>query len=75
MRKAPKKSIVAIANKMIYLIDLMLTRKESYRDLMVDNYAMSAKKRRAALEHAVEIDRPVARHGSGASQRITSLPQ
>ena len=44
VRKTHKKSIVAIARKMIRLIHLMLTRREPYRDLMVDYDAMSAKK-------------------------------
>ena len=44
VRKTHKKSIVAIAHKMIRLIYLMLTRKEPYRDPMVDYNAMSAKK-------------------------------
>jgi transposase len=44
VRKRHKKSIVAIAHKMIRLIYLMLTRKEPYRDPMVDYDAMSAKK-------------------------------
>jgi transposase len=44
VRKSHKKSIVAIAHKMIRLIYLMLTRKEPYRDPMVDYDAMSAKK-------------------------------
>lgn len=44
VRKTHKKSIVAIAHKMIRLIYLMLTRKEPYRDPMVDYDAMSAKK-------------------------------
>ena len=44
VRKTHKKSIVAIAHKMIRLIYLMLTRKEPYRDPMVDYGAMSAMK-------------------------------
>jgi transposase len=44
VRKTHKKSIVAIAHKMIRLIYLMLTRREPYRDPMVDYDAMSAKK-------------------------------
>ncbi len=44
VRKTHKKSIVAIAHKMIRLIYLMLTRKEPYHDPMVDYHAMSAKK-------------------------------
>lgn len=44
VRKTHKKSIVAIAHKMIRLIFLMLTRKEPYRDPMVDYDAMSARK-------------------------------
>jgi transposase len=44
VRKTHKKSIVAIAHKMIRLIYLMLTHKEPYRDPMVDYGAMSARK-------------------------------
>ncbi|MES2320147.1 MAG: IS110 family transposase, partial [Pseudomonadota bacterium] len=44
VRKTHKKSIVAIAHKMIRLIYVMLTRKVPYRDPMVDYDAMSAKK-------------------------------
>jgi transposase len=44
VRKTHKKSIVAIAHKMIRLIYLMLTRREPYRDPIVDYDAMSAKK-------------------------------
>lgn len=44
VRKTHKKSIVAIAHKMIRLIYLMLTRKEPYHDPMVDYGAMSAMK-------------------------------
>ena len=44
VRKTHKKSIVAVAHKMIRLIYLMLTRREPYRDPMVDYAAMSAKK-------------------------------
>jgi hypothetical protein len=43
-RKTHKKSIVAIGHKMFRLIYLMLTRKEPYRNPMVDYDAMSAKK-------------------------------
>jgi transposase len=44
VRKTHKKSIVAIAHKMIRLIYVMLTRRQPYRDPMVDYDAMSAKK-------------------------------
>jgi transposase len=44
VRKTHKKTIVAVAHKMIRLIYLLLTRKEPYRDPMVDYEAMSAKK-------------------------------
>lgn len=44
VRKSHKKSIIAIAHKMIRLIYLMLTRKEAYHDPKVDYEAMSAKK-------------------------------
>ena len=43
VREIHKKCIVAIAHKMIRLIYLMLTRREPYRDPMVDYDAMSAK--------------------------------
>jgi transposase len=44
VRKTHKKAIIAVAHKMIRLIYLLLTRKEPYRDPMVDYEAMSAKK-------------------------------
>lgn len=44
VRKTHKKTIVAVAHKMIKLIYLLLTRREPYRDPMVDYDAMSAKK-------------------------------
>ena len=44
VRKTHKKTIVAVAHKMIRLIYLLLTRREPYRDSMVDYEAMSAKK-------------------------------
>ena len=44
VRKTHKKTIVAIAHKMIRLIYLLLTRKQAYRDPMADYEAMSAKK-------------------------------
>jgi len=44
VRKTHKKAIIAVAHKMIRLIYLLLTRKEPYRDPMVDYDSMSAKK-------------------------------
>jgi transposase len=44
VRKSHKKTIVAIAHKMIRLIYILLTRKEPYIDPAIDYGAMSAKK-------------------------------
>lgn len=44
VRKTHKKAIIAVAHKMIRLIYILLTRREPYRDPMVDYDAMSAKK-------------------------------
>lgn len=44
VRKSHKKSIVAIAHKMIRLIYILLTRREPYIDQAIDYVAMSAKK-------------------------------
>ncbi len=44
VRKTHKKTIVAIAHKMIRLIYLLLTRKEPYHDPNIDYDAMSARK-------------------------------
>lgn len=44
VRKTHKKSIIAVAHKMIRVIYLMLTRKEPYCDPMIDYNEMSAKK-------------------------------
>lgn len=44
VRKSHKKTIVAIAHKMIRLIYLLMTRKEPYIDPAIDYNAMSAKK-------------------------------
>ena len=44
VRKSHKKTIVAIAHKMIRLIFMLLTRKEPYIDPAIDYGAMSAKK-------------------------------
>jgi len=44
VRKSHKKSIVAIAHKMIRLIYILLTRREPYIDPAIDYAAMSAKK-------------------------------
>lgn len=44
VRKSHKKTIVAIAHKMIRLIYLLMTRNEPYIDPAIDYGAMSAKK-------------------------------
>ena len=44
VRKSHKKSIVAIAHKIIRIIYFMLSRHEPYRDPGVDYEAMSAQK-------------------------------
>ena len=44
VRKTHKKTIVTVAHKMIRLIYLLLTRRQPYRDPMVDYDAMSANK-------------------------------
>jgi transposase len=44
VRKSHKKSIVALAHKMIRLIYILLTRREPYIDQVIDYAAMSAKK-------------------------------
>ena len=44
VRKTHKKAIIAIAHKIIRLVYLLLSRKEPYRDPMVDYDAMSAKR-------------------------------
>jgi transposase len=44
VRKSHKKTIVAIAHKMIRLIYILLTRREPYIDPAIDYAAMSAKK-------------------------------
>ena len=44
VRKSHKKSIVALAHKMIRLIYVLLTRKQAYLDQHIDYAAMSAKK-------------------------------
>jgi transposase len=44
VRKSHKKTIVAIAHKMIRLIYILLTRREPYIDRAIDYAAMSAKK-------------------------------
>jgi transposase len=44
VRKSHKKSIIAVAHKMIRLIYLMLSRRQPYIDQAIDYAAMSAKK-------------------------------
>lgn len=44
VRKTHKRTIIAVAHKMIRLIYLLLSRKEPYRDPQIDYEAMSAKK-------------------------------
>ena len=59
VRKSRKKTIVAIAHKMLRLIFLILNRREPYFDQQID-YAAMREEKRVALDEAAQDYRPLA---------------
>ena len=70
VRKSHKKSIIAVAHKMIRLIYILLSRRQAYIDQAIDYRRDECEEERAALDQAAQGHRPLAVAQTRRSQRL-----